>query len=88
MDHYGLNGKVAIITGTNNPWGIGAATALAFARNNITVSLGTLRKPGGPFASFLNKKHHPTGWCLFMASCTDLDIVYDLYNYRFPSKRN
>lgn len=29
---YGLNGKVVLITGANNPQGIGATTALAFAR--------------------------------------------------------
>ena len=32
MIDYGLKDKVAIITGANNPWGIGAAAALAFAR--------------------------------------------------------
>ena len=32
MVDYGLKNKVALITGANNPWGIGAATALAFAR--------------------------------------------------------
>ena len=32
MIDYGLKGRVALITGVNNPQGIGAATALAFAR--------------------------------------------------------
>ena len=32
MIDYGLKDKVAIITGANNPWGIGATTAIAFAR--------------------------------------------------------
>ena len=32
MIDYGLKDKVAIVTGSNNPQGIGAATALAFAR--------------------------------------------------------
>lgn len=32
MINYGLKDKVAIITGANNPWGIGATTALAFAQ--------------------------------------------------------
>ena len=32
MVDYGLKDRVAIITGINNPQGIGAATALAFAR--------------------------------------------------------
>ena len=39
MVNYGLNGRVAIITGANNPQGIGAATALAFAREGAKVVL-------------------------------------------------
>ena len=39
MIDYGLKNKVAIITGANNPWGIGAATALAFAREGTKVVL-------------------------------------------------
>ena len=39
MIDYGLNNKVAIITGANNPWGIGATTALAFAREGAKVVL-------------------------------------------------
>ena len=39
MDNYGLKGKVALITGTNNPQGIGAATALAFAREGADIVL-------------------------------------------------
>ena len=39
MVDYGLNDRVAIITGANNPWGIGATTALAFAREGATASL-------------------------------------------------
>ena len=39
MIDYGFRGKVAIITGANNPQGIGAATALAFAREGATVVL-------------------------------------------------
>ena len=39
MVDYGLKDKVAIITGANNPWGIGAATALAFAREGAKVVL-------------------------------------------------
>ena len=36
---YGLKDKVALITGANNPQGIGAATALAFAREGAKVVL-------------------------------------------------
>ena len=39
MVNYGLNEKVALITGANNPWGIGATTALAFAREGARVVL-------------------------------------------------
>ena len=39
MIDYGLRDKVAIITGTNNPQGIGATTALAFAREGAKVVL-------------------------------------------------
>ena len=39
MIDYGLRGRVALITGTNNPWGIGAATAIAFAREGARVVL-------------------------------------------------
>ena len=39
MIDYGLKDRVALITGANNPWGIGAATALAFAREGAKVVL-------------------------------------------------
>ncbi|MBQ7530006.1 SDR family oxidoreductase [bacterium] len=39
MINYGLSGKVAIITGANNPQGIGATTAFAFAREGAKVVL-------------------------------------------------
>ena len=39
MADYGLQGRVAVITGANNPQGIGAATALAFAREGAGVVL-------------------------------------------------
>ena len=39
MIDYGLKNKVAIITGANNPEGIGATTALAFAREGAKVVL-------------------------------------------------
>ena len=39
MVDYGLQNKVALITGANNPQGIGAATALAFARQGAKVAL-------------------------------------------------
>ena len=39
MVDYGLKDKVAIITGANNPQGIGATTALTFAREGAKVVL-------------------------------------------------
>ena len=39
MIDYGLKDKVALITGANNPQGIGAATASAFAREGAKVVL-------------------------------------------------
>ena len=39
MVDYGLKDRVAIVTGANNPWGIGATTALAFAREGAKVVL-------------------------------------------------
>ena len=39
MIDYGLKDRVALITGTNNPWGIGATTALAFAREGAKIVL-------------------------------------------------
>lgn len=48
MVDYGLNDKVAVITGANNPWGIGATTALAFAREGAKVAL-VYKKVPRPF---------------------------------------
>ena len=45
MADYGLKGRVALITGANNPRGIGAATALAFAREGAKVVLVYKRIP-------------------------------------------
>ena len=39
MVEYGLKDKVVLITGANNPWGIGATTVLAFAREGARVVL-------------------------------------------------
>ena len=48
MINYGLHNKVALITGANNPWGIGATTALAFAREGAKVVL-VYKKIARPF---------------------------------------
>ena len=39
MVDYGLNGRVVLVTGANNPQGIGATTAVAFAREGAKVVL-------------------------------------------------
>ena len=48
MIDYGLSGKVAIVTGANNPFGIGAATARALAREGAKVAL-VYKKVNRPF---------------------------------------
>ncbi|MCR5608760.1 MAG: SDR family oxidoreductase [Lachnospiraceae bacterium] len=48
MVDYGLNDKVAIITGANNPQGIGATTALSFAKQGAKVVL-VYKKINRPF---------------------------------------
>ena len=45
MIDYGLKDRVALITGANNPQGIGAATAFAFAREGAKVVLVYKRIP-------------------------------------------
>lgn len=39
MINYGLKNRVALITGANNPQGIGATTAFAFVREGAKVVL-------------------------------------------------
>lgn len=56
MLDYGLQDKVAIITGANNPWGIGAATALAFAREGAKAVL-IYKKLPRPFDKTKTNKH-------------------------------
>ena len=48
MINYALKNKVALITGANNPQGIGATTALAFAREGAKVVL-VYKKVRRPF---------------------------------------
>ena len=48
MVNYGLKDKVALVTGSNNPQGIGATTALAFAREGAKVVL-VYKKVNRPF---------------------------------------
>ena len=48
MIDYGLKNKVVLITGANNPWGIGATTAMALAREGAKVVL-VYKKVDRPF---------------------------------------
>jgi len=41
----GLEGKIVVVTGANNPQGIGAAVARAFAAQGATILLHYLRVP-------------------------------------------
>ena len=64
MIDYGLKDKVAIITGANNLWGIGAATALALAREGAKVVLVYKKIPRG----FDEKKTDKNGVDRYFAS--------------------
>lgn len=48
MIDYGLKGRVVLITGANNPQGIGATTAVAFAREGAKLVL-VYKKVSRPF---------------------------------------
>ena len=56
MVDYGLKDRVAIVTGANNPQGIGATTALAFAREGAKVVL-IYKKLPRPFDASKTEKN-------------------------------
>ena len=56
MIDYGLKDKVALITGANNPQGIGATTAIALAREGAKVVL-VYKKVDRPFDSTKTDKN-------------------------------
>lgn len=56
MVDYRLKDKVALITGANNPWGIGATTALAFAREGSKVVL-VYKRVDRPFDATKTDRH-------------------------------
>ena len=45
MNASGLSGRVALVTGANNPLGIGAATARALAARGAAVFITSFRRP-------------------------------------------
>ena len=72
MIDYGLKDRVALITGANNPQGIGAATALAFAREGAKVALVFKRVPR-PFDEAHTDKNGTDRY--FQANAGNADIV-------------
>ena len=72
MVDYGMSGKVAMITGVNNPQGIGAATAMAFAREGAKLVLVFKRIPRSFDA---DKADHNGTDRYFRANAGDADEV-------------
>lgn len=72
MVNYGLKDRVVLITGANNPQGIGATTALAFAREGAKVVLVYKRIPR-PFDKSKTEKNGTDRY--FEANAENADIV-------------
>lgn len=72
MVNYGLKNKVALITGTNNPQGIGAATAFAFAREGAKLVL-VYKKVARPFDKNKTDKNGADRY--YAANAGNADIV-------------
>ena len=72
MINYGLKNRVALITGANNPQGIGATTALAFAREGAKVVL-VYKKIFRPFDKNNTDKNGTDRY--FEANAGNADIV-------------
>ena len=72
MVDYGLKDRVALITGANNPQGIGATTAFAFAREGANVVLVYKRIPR-PFDVTKTDKNGADRY--FQANAGNADIV-------------
>ena len=72
MINYGLKDRVAIITGANNPQGIGATTALAFASEGAKVVL-IYKKIIRPFDKTKTDKNGTDRY--FEANAGNADIV-------------
>ena len=72
MINYGLKNRVAIITGANNPQGIGATTAFAFAREGAKVVL-IYKKVFRPFDKNKTDKNGVDRY--YKANAENADIV-------------
>ena len=74
MINYGLKDRVALITGANNPQGIGATTALAFAREGAQVVL-VYKKENRAFDESKTDKNGTDRY--FKANAGNADLVAD-----------
>ena len=72
MINYGLKDRVALITGANNPQGIGATTAFSFAREGAKVVL-VYKKVPRPFDK--NKTDRNGADRYYQANAGNADIV-------------
>ena len=72
MVNYGLQDRVALITGANNPQGIGATTALAFAREGAKVVL-VYKKVFRPFDPAKTDRNGVDRY--YAANAADADLV-------------
>ena len=72
MIDYGLKDRVALITGANNPQGIGATTAFAFAREGAKVALVYKRIPR-PFDKAKTDRNGVDRY--FQANAGNADVV-------------
>ena len=72
MIDYGLENKVALITGANNPQGIGAATAFAFAREGAKLVL-VYKKINRPFDESKTDRNGADRY--FAANAGNADVV-------------
>ena len=72
MVNYGLKDRVVLITGTNNPQGIGATTALAFAREGAKVAL-VYKKVHRPFDQSKTDQNGPDRY--YSANAGDAEAV-------------
>ncbi len=72
MINYGLKDRVALITGANNPQGIGAATAVAFAREGAKVVL-VYKKVLRPFDENKTDKNGTDKY--YKANAENADVV-------------
>ena len=69
MSNKGLKGKVVLVTGANNPLGIGAATARAFARIGANVFITFLPlspEPRGVTVDEAERATKPGGLCTML----------------------